>query len=266
LGSPPIRETKKLLRRPTMAIRRSAHLALALLCAAPLTLAAQQQDPVFQPVQPLSSSAEILISPTHPTASDDVRLHVVSYGFLFDVQHAARFYRSGATFTLDSTVGPLSPRPPEGPFAADIDLGVLPAGTYHVAIVNDLGTLTQSFTVAPAPAPPNPNVLSLDDGRFSVSLGRGTPSEGNLPLAPALQLSDLSGYFWFFDSQNAEVTVKLLDGSAVNGHFWLFAASMTDQPFTLQVIDTQCPTCPSKLYVSPAGKNQNFIDVEAFPK
>jgi hypothetical protein len=243
-----------------MAARRSVHLALALLCAAPLAATAQQ-DPVFQPVQILSWNADVTISPAHPTTVDAVHLHVVSVGLTGDPAHAARFYRSGTTFTLDSTIGPLSPRPPEGLFATDLDLGTLPAGAYQVQVVNDLGTLTQGFTVT---APPN--VLSLDGGRFAVSLGRGTPAEGTIPLAPAFQLSDLSGYFWFFDSENAEVTVKLLDGSAVNGHFWLFAATMTDQPFTLQVIDTQCPTCPSKLYVNPAGKNQSFIDVQAFPK
>jgi hypothetical protein len=244
-----------------MAIRRSVHLALALLCAAPLAAAAQQQDPVFQPVQTLGLNAEITISPAHPTTVDDVHLHVVSIGFTGDAAHTALLYRTGNTITLNSTVGPLSPRPPESLFSTDIDLGTLPAGAYQVDVVNDLGTLAQGFSVT---APPN--VLSLDGGRFAVSLGRGTPAQGGGLLAPASQLSDLSGYFWFFDSQNAEVTVKLLDGSAVNGHFWLFAASMTDQPFTLQVIDTQCPTCPSKLYVNPAGKNQNFIDVQAFPK
>ena len=63
-----------------------------------------------------------------------------------------------------------------------------------------------------------------------------------------------------------EVTVKLLDGRAVNGHYWLFAASMTDQPFVIQVIDTRSgctgPAC-IKTYASAAGKNQNFIDLAA---
>jgi hypothetical protein len=239
-----------------MAAQRSIRLALALLCAAPLAVAGQ--SPL---VQSLASSADIVISPARPTSVDHVKLHLVSIGLVSDLQNTARFDRSGNTFTLSSTVGPLSPRPPEGLFSADVDLGVLPSGTYKVVVENDAGTISKLFAVFVPP-----NVLSLDGGRFVVSLGRGTLSQGGGLFSPALQLSDLSGYFWFFDSENAEVTVKLLDGSAVNGHFWLFAATMTDQPFILQVIDTQCPACPPKLYINPAGKSLNFIDVDAFPK
>ncbi len=240
-----------------MAAQRSIRLALALLCAAPL--AAAGQSPLLQS---LASSADIVISPSLPTSVDHVKLHLVSFGLVSDLQSTVRFDRSGNTFTLSSTVGPLSPRPPEGLFSADVDLGVLPSGTYKVVVENDLGTLSKSFAVLVPP-----NKLSLDGGRFEVLLGRDNPSSpGGGLFSPALQLSDLSGYFWFFDSENAEVTVKLLDGSAVNGHFWLFAAAMTDQPFTLSVSDTQCPACAPKLYVNPAGKSLTFIDVDSFPK
>jgi len=50
-------------------------------------------------------------------------------------------------------------------------------------------------------------------------------------------LSDDTGYFWFFDSANVEVVVKVLDGCAINGHRWVFAAGLTDVRVKLFVVD-----------------------------
>src|SRR5207302_5626875 len=43
------------------------------------------------------------------------------------------------------------------------------------------------------------------------ALAGGTP-------APAIQVSDISGYFWFFSSSNVELTVKLLDARRSEEH------------------------------------------------
>jgi hypothetical protein len=75
-------------------------------------------------------------------------------------------------------------------------------------------------------------------------------------------LSSAAGYFWFFDPANVELTVKVLDGRPVNGHFWVFVASMTDLGFTLAVNDAI--TNISRTYVSPSSTNQNFIDLNTF--
>src|SRR5262249_10554785 len=138
-------------------------------------------------------------------------------------------------------------------------VGPLPEGSYTASLdVNGLTVATQAFTVT-APGP----VLGLQN-RFQARLAFGT-SGGS---ASAVRLTDESGYFWFFDSGNVEVTVKILDGRLVNGHFWIFVASMTDRPFTLTVADTANPacfgSCPPWTYTSPGGKNTNFIDVNAF--
>ncbi len=37
-----------------------------------------------------------------------------------------------------------------------------------------------------------------------------------------------SGLFWFFDDDNWEMLVKVLDGCGTNGHFWVFLAAATD--------------------------------------
>ena len=44
-----------------------------------------------------------------------------------------------------------------------------------------------------------------------------------------------SALFHFFDRDNAEVLVKVLDGCAINGHSWVFAAPVTNLAFHLVV-------------------------------
>jgi poly(3-hydroxybutyrate) depolymerase len=47
-----------------------------------------------------------------------------------------------------------------------------------------------------------------------------------------------SGLLWFFAPTNWEVLVKVLDGCALNGHHWVFAAATTNVEYTLTVTDT----------------------------
>jgi len=114
--------------------------------------------------------------------------------------------------------------------------------------------------------------LALRDDRFLVFVDR---QDGAISVpASATALTAESGYFSFFAPSNVEVTVKILDGRGLNGRFWLFAATMTDLPFTLSVVDTAggcwVPpddprlTCPTRTYRAVAGENRNFIDTDAF--
>ena len=47
-----------------------------------------------------------------------------------------------------------------------------------------------------------------------------------------------SGMFSFFNPDNWEVLIKVLDGCANNGHVWVFGASTTDLGYVIQVTDT----------------------------
>ncbi len=47
--------------------------------------------------------------------------------------------------------------------------------------------------------------------------------------------SSQSGLMYFFDRDNAEVLIKVLDGCGVNGHRWVFVAPVTDLAFNLRV-------------------------------
>ena len=44
--------------------------------------------------------------------------------------------------------------------------------------------------------------------------------------------------FYFFNPDNWEMLVKVLDGCAINDHFWVFHAATTNVEYTLTVTDT----------------------------
>ena len=82
-----------------------------------------------------------------------------------------------------------------------------------------------------------PGTLCLQGGRFQVSvawkigaasLGTGTP----------VTLTDQSGMFWFFNPENIELVVKVLDARTLNGKFWLFYGALSDVEYDLTVTDT----------------------------
>ena len=101
------------------------------------------------------------------------------------------------------------------------------------------------------------------DRRFRVQLqwrtAQGETGPGNVvPFGP-----DDSGLFSFFDPNNAEVLVKVLDGCSFNDHFWVFAAAATDVEYTLTVTDTQSNL--SAAYTNELGRPAPAItDTEAF--
>ena len=81
-------------------------------------------------------------------------------------------------------------------------------------------------------------LLCLRGERFRVSAGWQLDSGSSGVGVPRPITSD-TGSFWFFDEDNLEVFVKVLDGCAVNGHFWVFATGLTDVGVDLQVRDSE---------------------------
>jgi hypothetical protein len=100
----------------------------------------------------------------------------------------------------------------------------------------------------PTPVPPPASTLRLLD-RFNVTVeftvaGRTDP-------AVAVRMTDTTGYFWFFSPNNVELLVKVLDGTAVNDHFWVFIAGLTDVGTKITVVDST--TGKTKTYTGVAG-------------
>ena len=91
--------------------------------------------------------------------------------------------------------------------------------------------------------------LCLGNGRFRVTAQRLGTDPG--PASPELLTLD-SGYFWFFDSDNVEVVVKVLDACGINDRFWIFAAGLTDLEVELTVTDLA--TGLDKVFTSTEGQ------------
>ncbi len=89
------------------------------------------------------------------------------------------------------------------------------------------------------PCTPSGNVLCLSEGRFRVTVAwRDYQGQNGNGHAVPLDYGP-SGFLYFFEPTNIEMLVKTLDGCAINGHFWVFAAATTDVEYTLRVIDTR---------------------------
>ncbi len=61
-----------------------------------------------------------------------------------------------------------------------------------------------------------------------------------------------SGLYTFFSPANWELLVKVLDGCALNGRHWIYAAGTTDVGWRLEVEDQL--TNETKVYQSPLGQ------------
>lgn len=109
-------------------------------------------------------------------------------------------------------------------------------------------------------------ILSFSDS-IAVTLRLTDPRVAPARDAPAVQLTKEAGYFWFFTPENIEVTVKVLDGRPVNGHYWIFLSGMTDLGLTVTVTNFEnCASvnCPTKTYTNQPGKRLNIIDTNLF--
>ncbi len=103
----------------------------------------------------------------------------------------------------------------------------------------------------PPPPPPPATALNLGPaGRFRVEATWTKPS-GQTGAGKARALESDTGAFWFFAPTNLELMVKVLDGCALGGHWWVFAAGLTNVAVDLAVTDTA--TGAVRHYTNPQG-------------
>ncbi len=79
------------------------------------------------------------------------------------------------------------------------------------------------------------------DGDVKVSLCYETAKK-EMDDASAAYKSENSGLLYFFDRNNAEVFVKVLNGCTINKHRWVYVAPLTDVAFNMYINDGRNPT------------------------
>ena len=106
------------------------------------------------------------------------------------------------------------------------------------------------------------NLLCLTNDRFRVNVAFRT-DDGPLTPAEFEQLTDETGYFWFFSRSNVELVVKVLNACEVYGRFWVFAAGLTDVEVEITITDTA--TGETRGYRNPPKTAfQPIQDTDAF--
>jgi hypothetical protein len=104
--------------------------------------------------------------------------------------------------------------------------------------------------------------LPLLGGRFEVRVEFRDRFGGEGPGRP-VALTDDTGAFWFFEPDNLELMVKVLDGRPVNGRFWVFFGALSNVAYTVRVTDTFTQT--ERTYDNPQGTLASRADTAAFP-
>jgi CSLREA domain-containing protein len=123
--------------------------------------------------------------------------------------------------------------------------------------VCDLGAFETGGACLPGAA-----ALCANQARFRVSATYRTAS-GQAGSARAVPLTADSGYFWFFDNDNIEVTAKVLDGCGLNGKYWVFLSGLTNVEVTITVTDTVKGI--TKVYTNPLHRVfVSQLDTSAF--
>jgi hypothetical protein len=159
-------------------------------------------------------------------------------------------------------------------FEVLIEEAFLQPGLYRFSVTAQISfnrriAATTEFEV-PAPPPPPPptcggeTVLCLGpEGRHLATLDLNEQAARAVPFRTPFGIEPTVGFFSLFGPGNLEVTVKLLDGCAINGHLWLFASWTTTLGGELRIYDPVLDR--ERVYSKPGGQTSPAIaDIEAF--
>lgn len=154
---------------------------------------------------------------------------------------------------------------------AFVDIGTVPANVSAASVIGHDPSTTYTFRVrahnasgysgysneasattfsGPSVCIENPTTLCLNDNRFRIQATFETPQPQS-GQAQVVELTEDTGYLWFFSATNVEAVIKILNACSYNNRFWVFAGGLTDVRVVLTVTDTQ--TGAVKQYTNPQG-------------
>ncbi|MDE2689135.1 MAG: fibronectin type III domain-containing protein [Acidobacteriota bacterium] len=105
------------------------------------------------------------------------------------------------------------------------------------------------------------DTVCLNEGRFRVELQWESADDAG--AGAAVPLTNDTGYSWFFNEDNVEVVVKVLDGCAFNQRYWVFAGGLTDVEVIMKVIDSETGVAAT-YYNRPGTAFEPVQDQETF--
>ena len=142
------------------------------------------------------------------------------------------------------------------PLGGDYTVGLTVTGdTTHT-----IGTSTASIPMAILACAMDSKTLCLNAGRFKVRVDWKSPTSSG--AGNAVPVTADTGEFWFLSGNNIELVLKVVDGTTLNGHFWVFYGALSDLEYTITVTDTN--TGAVKTYHNPQGTTASVADVNAF--
>ena len=208
-------------------------------------------DTWFQTPSPIPESAsppEVLSLTLDPR--DPETLYAVLEGTgVFVTRDAGTTWKSlGEEVSPDSEVSgalAVDPSDPRWLFAGTVNQGVF-----------------RLLQIDTSPCVPDATTLCLHDGRFEVEVA-WEDFQGGQGVGHAMPETGDSGWFWFFDPDNVELLVKVIDGREVNDNFWFFYGALSNVGYTITVRDTD--TGEVKTYPNPSGRFASVGDTAAFP-
>lgn len=149
-------------------------------------------------------------------------------------------------------------------WSAEVDPGAGHSGWTDEVFANGFSFLLAAQHDTPGPCVPGLSRLCLGAGRFAVEASWATASQGSGTGYVAGTQERDSGLFWFFAPNNWELTVKVLDGCAVNGHYWVFYSALSDVALELVVDDLV--SGQQRRYSQPLGASSPVVlDTVALP-
>ncbi len=180
----------------------------------------------------------------------------VFYGSLSDVEYTITVTdtATGAVRTYVNVSGQLASAADTGAF----DGGPAPGFARESGIQRPMSRVEEADAACAA----GPTTLCLNAGRFQVQVSWRVPSQGTSGSGNAVPVTSDTGYLWFFNPDNVELVIKVLDGRTYNNRFWVFYGALSNVEYTVTVTDTA--TGAVKTYFNPSDTLASVADTAAF--
>jgi hypothetical protein len=140
----------------------------------------------------------------------------------------------------------------------DLGLSTLTGDVSIGKISGNFSHFGENGTFEATPSNLNQTLL-LNNNRFQVEVDWTDPASNG--AGEGILVTDDSAAFFFFDSSNVEILVRVLDACEINDHYWVFAGGLTNVEYSLTVTDTSTGT--QMTYNAPTASPE-IIDTSAF--